>query len=53
MGKDKLEIFYTGELNFEMDDAIMETVESFGYEFFGSGYCFIDNKRDLEFRKKD
>jgi len=53
MEKDKLNIHYTGELNFELDDAITGLVELYGYEFFGSGYCFVDNERDLEFHKKD
>lgn len=52
MEKGKLKVSYTGDFDPEMDEAITGIAELFGYEFFGSGYCFVNNERDLEFRKK-
>lgn len=50
-----LDVSYDAEhdvpINHELDNYIKAKFEKQGWEFDGSGYCFLDGRRDLHFLK--
>jgi len=47
-----LKVYYDGELNVELDNAIESAVGVFGFKRWASGYDLIKNQRDLAFEMK-
>jgi hypothetical protein len=50
--ENKLTIIYDGKPDDEFEEAIEKFVKKFGWKWEGSGYDFVDDKRDLSFYKK-
>lgn len=51
--KNELKIYYKGELNCYLDQALEDVLKDFGYERWASGLNMISNVRDLAFDKKN
>jgi hypothetical protein len=49
----ELRIFYKGDLDQPMDDALIKLLKLFGYRFWASGMSLRDWTRDLAFDKKE
>ena len=49
----ELKIFYRlpDRVNEELDSALKKVLKTFGYEQWASGFNFIDETRDLAFKK--
>lgn len=52
MKKGELKIYYKGELNQDLDNALERVLESFGYKRWASGMN-AEGIRDLAFDKKE
>ena len=50
--KEGLHVYYDGPLNYKLDTALIEIIESFGYEFWASGTDLTTGERDLAFSKE-
>ncbi len=54
--KGELRVFYRGEYDEELDNAIGDGLKPFGYEFYASGYNLEEPRharvRELAFEKK-
>lgn len=57
MGKEKsdilnrLSVVYVGEINTELDKALKECIEKFGYKWYAQGYDLDCDHRDIVFEK--
>lgn len=52
--KDSVRIFYgADDIISDIDDAIINALEPFGYEQYGEGYNFLTQTRDLAFDKSE
>ena len=49
----KLKVYYNGELNRELDNAIERCLSKFNLSRWASGYDLVKNVRDLAFEGKE
>ena len=47
-----LKIYYEGEVDNNMDEAVEAVLKTFEYKFVGSGHNMVRGIRDLEFEKE-
>lgn len=48
-----LRVYYTGNLDEELDNAIRDCLSKFNLTQWASGYDLVNNKRDLAFEVKE
>ena len=45
----ELKVFYKGELNVKLDEAVEKVLKTFGYRRWASGMNLVESVRDLAF----
>ena len=47
----KLIVMYDGQPQTEIDDSLVKSLKTLGFDFVGSGYALSEQTRDLEFKR--